>query len=128
MEIKYKYYNCFLEHTNFKDDLIGYKYSCCNKNNQQKLDKNLKDRFSNTYKHSNHENNKFILLLRTGIYCYEYMNDWGKFNETFRFNSHLNMEDITDADHVHRKRVCKEYEIKNLVEYHDLYVQSDTLC
>ena len=38
------------------------------------------------------------------------------------------MEDITDADHVHRKRVCKEYEIKNLVEYHDLYVQSDTLC
>ena len=56
------------------------------------------------------------------------MNDWGKFNKIFCFNSHLNMEDITDADHVHRKRVCKEYEIKNLVEYHDLYVQSDTLC
>ena len=37
------------------------------------------------------------------------------------------MEDITDADYVHAKRVCKDFEIKNLGEYHDLYVQSDTL-
>ena len=37
------------------------------------------------------------------------------------------MEDLTDADYVHAKRVCKNFEIKNLGEYHDLYVQSDTL-
>ena len=37
------------------------------------------------------------------------------------------MEDITDADYAHAKRVCKEFEIKNLEEHHDLYVQSDTL-
>ena len=37
------------------------------------------------------------------------------------------MEDITDADYAHTKRVCKDFEIKNLGEYHDLYVQSDTL-
>ena len=37
------------------------------------------------------------------------------------------MEDITDADYAHAKRVCKTFEIKNLGEYHDLYVQSDTL-
>ena len=37
------------------------------------------------------------------------------------------MEDITDADFVHAKRVCKDFEIKQLGEYHDLYVQSDTL-
>ena len=37
------------------------------------------------------------------------------------------MEDITDADYAHAKRVCKDLEIKNLGEYHDLYVQSDTL-
>ena len=37
------------------------------------------------------------------------------------------MEDITDADYAHRKRVCKNFEIKNVGEYHDLYVQSDTL-
>ena len=43
------------------------------------------------------------------------------------FCSHLNMEDITDADYAHAKRVCKDFEIKHLGEYHDLYVQSDTL-
>ena len=37
------------------------------------------------------------------------------------------MEDITDADYAHAKRVCKAFEIKTLGEYHDLYVQSDTL-
>ena len=43
------------------------------------------------------------------------------------FYSHLNMEDITDTDCVHVKRVCKDFEIKHLEEYHDLYVKSDTL-
>ena len=37
------------------------------------------------------------------------------------------MEDITDTDYVLAKRVFKDFEIKNLGEYHDLYVQSDTL-
>ena len=37
------------------------------------------------------------------------------------------MEDITDADYAHTKRVFKDSKIKNLGEYHDLYVQSDTL-
>ena len=32
----------------------------------------------------------------------------------------------TDVDYTNGKRVCKEFEIKNLGEYHDLYVQSDT--
>ena len=37
------------------------------------------------------------------------------------------MEDITDAYYAHTKRVCKDFEIKHLGEYHDLYVQSNTL-
>ena len=37
------------------------------------------------------------------------------------------MEDITDANHVHAKRVCKDLEIKDLGESLDLYGQSDTL-
>ena len=37
------------------------------------------------------------------------------------------MEDIRDADYAHAKRVCKDFEIKNLIEYHDLHVQSNTL-
>ena len=36
------------------------------------------------------------------------------------------MENITDADYARAKRICKDFEIKNLREYHDLYVQSDT--
>ena len=39
--------------------------------------------------------------------------------------SHLNMEDITDADYTHTKRVCRNFEIKNLGEYHDIYIQSN---
>ena len=47
------------------------------------------------------------------------MDDWGKFNEKTlpekeEFCSNLNMEDITDADYTHAKRVCKDFEIKNL--------------
>ena len=47
------------------------------------------------------------------------MDDWDKFNETSLpekedFYSHLYMVDITDADYVHAKRVCKDFEIKNL--------------
>ena len=37
------------------------------------------------------------------------------------------MEDITDADYAHTKRVFKDFETKNLEEYHDLCVESDTL-
>ena len=36
------------------------------------------------------------------------------------------MEDITDADYAYVERICKDFEINNLGEYHDLYVQSDT--
>ena len=43
------------------------------------------------------------------------------------FCNHLNMENITDADYAHTKTICKDFEMKNLREYHDLYVQSDTL-
>ena len=60
------------------------------------------------------------------------MDDWNKFNETSLpekedFYNHLNMEGVTDADYAQAKRVCKDFETKNLGEYHELYVQSDTL-
>ena len=55
-----------------------------------------------------------------------------KFNKTSLpkkedFYSHLNMEDTTEADYVHAKRICKHFEIKNLGEYHDLYLQTHTI-
>ena len=105
---------------------------CCNKNYQHKFDEKLKKRFFNIYKLSNYDNDKFILLLRKGLYPYEYIDDWEKFNETslpdkVDFYSHLNIKDITDADYAHAKRVCKDFKIKTLGEHRDLYVQIDTL-
>ena len=73
--IKYKYYDCFLEYTNFNDNLIEYICLRCNKNYQHKFDKKLKERFFNTYKFSNCENNKFNSLMQKGVYPYEYMDD-----------------------------------------------------
>ena len=57
------------------------------------------------------------------------MDDWESFNETLtekeEFYSNLNIEDIIDAEYIHAKRNCKDFEIKNLGEYHDLYLESD---
>ena len=60
------------------------------------------------------------------------MDDWEKLNETSlpekeEFYGNLNLEDITDADYMHAKRVCKDYEIKHLGECYDLYLKNDTL-
>ena len=43
------------------------------------------------------------------------------------FYSNLNVQENTDVDYMHGKRVCKDFEIQNLGEYHDLYLKSDTL-
>ena len=60
------------------------------------------------------------------------MDDWKKFNETSLLEkeddySHLDIEDVTDADYTHSKRICEDFKIKKLSEYHDLYVRSDGL-
>ena len=61
------------------------------------------------------------------------MDDWEKFNVTslpqkenfnIKHERYLIMEDVTDADYKHAK---KDFKIKHLDEYGDLYVQSDTL-
>ena len=55
-----------------------------------------------------------------------------KFNETSfpekeEFYSNLNMEYITDTDYMHAERVCKDFEIKHLGEYHDFHLKNDKL-
>ena len=76
---------------------------------KKRLDENLKKQFLNKYKFSNHNVNKFILLLRKGVYTYEYMTNQENFYEMLLpkkddFSSHLKMEAITDADYTHAKR------------------------
>ena len=60
------------------------------------------------------------------------MDSWERFNETSlpekkAFYSELNLEDVTDKDYVQAQKLFKELKLKNLGDYHDLYVQSDTL-
>ena len=75
---------------------------------------------------------KFILLLRKGLYPYEYMDSWERFDETSlpdkeAFYSNLNMEGITNIDYSHANKVFKEFKMNNLGDYHTLYVKSDTV-
>ena len=61
------------------------------------------------------------------MYPYEYMDRWKKFNESLLldkkdFHSELNKENITDEDYAHAQKVWEVFKIKNLGEYHDLYV------
>ena len=105
--------------------MIKYKSFSFNKNYSNKIDEELKKRFNNTSEFSNSNINKFILLLRNGINPCEYIDEKENFNETSltekeEFYNNLNMENITDSDYMHVKRVCKDFEIKKLGEYHDL--------
>ena len=89
-------------------------------------------RFANTYRFCNEDINKFILLLRKDVYPYEFMDSWERFYETALpnkkpFYSELNLEDITDKDYAHAQKVFEELKLKNFGDYHDLYVESNTL-
>ena len=104
----------------------------CKQHYRKKFNKELIKRFASTYEFCNNDLNNFVLLLRKGVYPYECMNTWEKFNEISlpskeHFYSNLNMEDINDIDYRHANNVFKICKLENLGNYHDLYVQSDTL-
>ena len=60
------------------------------------------------------------------------MDNWERFNKTSlppkkAFYSELNLEDITEKNYNHAQNVQKVFRIKNMGEYHDLYILCDTL-
>ena len=60
------------------------------------------------------------------------MDSWKRFDKTSLpnkevFYSELNLEYITDKDYEHAQKVWEVFGVKNLDEYHNLYLQSDTL-
>ena len=72
------------------------------------------------------------LLTRKGIYPYEYMSSWDRFEETQllpieAFYSKLSMSLISSNDYQHAQRVWKEFRIHNLRDYHDLYLRTDVV-
>ena len=74
---------------------------------------------------------KLDLMTRKGVYPYDYMESFNKFNEQLPakedFFSILNNEHITDEDYNHALKVWKTFSLKNMGEYHDLYLTSDIL-
>ena len=76
--------------------------------------------------------NQYKILIKKGIYPYEYMTDWDKFKEMKlplreAFYSKLNMSGIGNEDYEHANRVWKEFGLKDLGEYHDLYLKTDVI-
>ena len=72
------------------------------------------------------------LLVRKGVYPYEYMDSWSKFEEDRLpsiddFYSKLNMSGISDDDYEHAKKVWEEFGLRNLGEYHDLYLKTNVI-
>ena len=127
--IKCKSNLCFVRAMNEK---LIFKCIDCEKEYEKEFNKELLKRFANTYKFCNNDLNKFIMLLRKGVYPYEYIGGWDKFNEKVlpgkeSFYSNLRLENISETDYAHANNVFKKFNINNLCEYHDLYVRSDTL-
>ena len=121
-----------LDYIETKNEKLIFKCFNCKQNNEYDFNKELIKRFASTYEFCNKDLNKFVLLLRKGVYPYEYMDNWERFSETSlpnkeSFYSNLNMENIDDIDYRHGNNMFKRFKLKNLGEYHDLYVQSDTL-
>ena len=75
---------------------------------------------------------QYKLLIRKGIYPYEYMDDWNRFKETAlfpeeAFYSKLNMSGVSNQDYEHACRVLKDFSINDLGEYHYLYLKTDVI-
>ena len=119
-----------LDYMTTKDEQLIFSCFRCKKNYEKDFNEELIQRFASIYEFCNGDLNKYILLLKKGVYQYEYTDSWERFNETSlldkeAFYSNLNMEDITDVDYRHAKRVFKSLNNKNDhyrddYHYHDL--------
>ena len=134
---KCKNCDCCLDYIKIrKSGVMIFKCFNCNKIYQKNIDdkesKNSKSKFKNNYDFCNKDINKFMPMLRKLVYPYEYLDSYDRFNEEklpdkSAFYSSFNMEYISDNYYRHAKRVFNKFNIKDLGEYHDIYVQSDTL-
>ena len=117
--------NSCLDYIKIKNEKLLLKYFNCNTYYKKKFNKDLIKKFRNTYSFCDNDINKFVLLLRKGVYPYEYVDNWEKFDETSLpnkedFYSNLNMENINDIDYRHANNVFKRFELENLGQCHDL--------
>ena len=100
---------------------MNYRCKECGKRCLQPVNRLIKT-FSSVYQFFKDDLNKFVLLLRKGVYPFEYMDSWEKFDKTSlpdqeAFYSKLNEEGISDRDYAHAQKVWEVFEIKNIGEY-----------
>ena len=96
-----------------KNSKLSYDCEECKKKKESEPMNGLIEKFSDTCKFINNDTNKFVLLLRKGVYPYE------RFYETTlpnkkTFYSKLYLEDITDEDYVHAQKLFEEFKLKHL--------------
>ena len=97
---------CFVE---LKNSRLIYRCKDC-KNEWKRPIEGLIRKFPSIYQFCNGNLNKFILLVRKGLYPYGYTDNWEKFDETTirpkeAFYSELNLDGISDADYPHAQKV-----------------------
>ena len=71
-----------LDYMSVKDDQLIFRCFECRKSHKKIFNEYLIKRFANIYELCSDDINKFILLLRKGVYPYEYMDSWERFDET----------------------------------------------
>ena len=108
----------------FKNNRLNYKCKESEKRCYKSINRLMK-KIPSIYQFRNDNLDKFVLLLRKGVYCYKYMDSWKKFHESSlppkeNFYSKLNLEDISEKDY--NQKVWDVFEIRNLGNYYDLYV------
>ena len=97
------------------------------------LDKLVSNMPIEDFKYTSQEfkSKKLDLMTSKGVYPYDYMDSFDKFNEQLpskkEFYSILNDEPITNEAYQHAKKVWKTFNLSNMGEYHDLYLKSDVL-
>lgn len=119
------------KHIVFKD---SYQFLTCSLEGlASNLLKDGSDKFVQLRNHNPRlSNDKFELLLRKGVYPYDYMDKFERFQEQqlpqkSAFNNRLRDVECTDDDYALAKKVWEEFQCKTLKDYHDIYLKTDVL-
>ena len=95
------------------------------------LARNLVGSVTKLFGFENYSDLQYELLTRRGVYPYEYMTSWDRFEESLppieAFYNKLNMSKISGNDYQHVQRVWEEFGISNLGDYYDLYLRTDAV-
>ena len=120
-------YKSNIDYIKTKNEKLILECYNCKQRYRKKFNNDLIKKFKNAYGFCNNDTtgsssseriNKFVLLLRKGVYPYEYMDTWERFSEISLpckedFYSNLNMEDISDIDYRHANDVFKRFKLEN---------------